>query len=250
MPTIVTELLGRADAGVSVKPFICRTEEGRKIYIKPFGSHPKSFIYEWIGGRLAYRMGLPVADMEIVEVPSLLAKANRNVDWKDFKSGVGFGSYAVGQDYRDLQSSDLTKLNKELLAEVLLFDYWIKNQDRQMGPVGGNPNTMVHYDRNEFYLIDHDNAFDQTFDMKLFSQLHIGRNQREYWLKADRREAWAKKVEASLKHLDDFWEELPEDWLYSELDTNSEPCYTLSPIRDLLLRPLTDPEAFWLPLLS
>lgn len=250
MPTIVTELLGMADAGISVKPFICRTEEGREIYVKPFGSHPESLIHEWIGGRLAYQMGLPVADMDIIEIPSILANTNTNVDWKAFKSGIGFGSYAVGRGYRDLQASDLMQLDTELLAEVLLFDYWIKNADRQMGPVGGNPNTMVHYDRSEFYLIDHDNAFDQTFDIKLFNQLHIGRNQREYWLKVDRRKAWAKKVETCLEHLGDFWEELPEDWLYSELDTNSEPCYTLSPIRDLLLHPLTDSEAFWLPLLS
>jgi hypothetical protein len=250
MPTLITELLGRADAGVSVTPFICRTEDDRKVYVKPSGTHPESLIHEWIGGRLAHQMSLPAAEIDIIEVPLELAEANTRVDWSDFKAGIGFGSYFVGPEYRDLQASDLSHLGAELLADVLLFDYWIQNQDRRMGPIGGNPNTMVHYDRNEFYLIDHDNAFDSSFDMTLYNQLHIGRNQREYWLLADRRDAWSKKVETCLEHLDDFWQELPEEWLYSELDSGSEPRYSLSPIRELLQKPLINSDTFWTPILS
>jgi len=78
-----------------------------------------------------------------------------------------------------------------------------------MGPVSGNPNTMVHYDRSEFYLIDHDNAFDPEFNMPTFFKLHIGRNQRKYWLQADRRMEWIKKAETCLALLSDFWQELP-----------------------------------------
>jgi len=219
------------------------------VYVKPFGTLPQSLINEWIGGRLAQWMGLPVADMDIVEVPQLLADNNRRNDWNSFKAGLGFGSYVGGASVRDLQLSDIAKLNAVQLAEVFLFDYWIQNADRQIGLSGGNPNTIIFPHREEFYLIDHDNAFDEI-NIKLFNEWHIGRHQKEYWLSKIHQKSWLEKVDAALEQLDEFWGELPEEWLHSDLDISSESSYTVSPIRDILRRPLTDPESFWSPILS
>ncbi len=175
MAVIITELLGRADTGISVKPFVCGTEEGREIFVKPAGVLPRSLIAEWLGGKLAQRMGLPCAEISLIEVPEQLANANRNTDWSDFRKGLGFGSYAMGRAYRDLQASDIVKLPSALLAEIYLFDYWIRNEDRRMGPISGNPNALVSYDLSKMAVIDHDSAFDAEFDLGNFKSYHLGR---------------------------------------------------------------------------
>ena len=116
MSIIITELLGRAKTGVSVKPFICSTEQGREIFVKPAGSLKRSLIVEWIGGRLAQMMELPSAEISVVEVPEELATANRNPEWTSFQGGFGFGSYSLANRYRDLQSSDIDRLPSSILA--------------------------------------------------------------------------------------------------------------------------------------
>ena len=250
MPVLITELLDRADTGVSVKPFFCKTDSNREIYVKPAGALAESLIAEWIGGRLAQLMGLPCPDIDIVEVLKQLSDANRNPDWSDFKPGIGFGSYYLGATFRDLQSSDLRHLNVVELSEAYLFDYWIKNEDRKMGPTAGNPNTLVHYDRDEFCLIDHDNAFDPEFSLSQFLQLHIGRQGKELWLLEATRQRWSEKAAAALSELDDIWRELPEEWVYSNLDNPDEARYTINRYRSILELPFTDTESFWQPLLS
>jgi len=211
MPVTITELLKRADTGVSVKPFLCTSEEGRGIYVKTAGNAKDSLIAEWIGSKLAQAMGIACAEATLIDVPQLLARANNNPDWSDFHAGIGFGSYYLGESFRDLQASDRALLDPQHLAELYLFDYWIKNQDRQMGPSAGNPNTLVNiYDRSDFCIIDHDNAFDSTFDLSLFKQLHIGRDVHEYWLANAARSAWLDKVRVVLPELETIWQDLPE----------------------------------------
>jgi len=118
MYTVVTEILNRANTGYSVKPFHCLTEDARNVYVKPSGGALYlSLISEWIGGRLALQMGLPAAEIGIIEVPTALAQANTKTEWSDFKAGIGFGSYSKGTDFRDLRASDLSHLNEDLLAE-------------------------------------------------------------------------------------------------------------------------------------
>jgi hypothetical protein len=179
MAAIITGISGRAAMGVSVNPFVCVTDEGREIYVKPAGTLQKLLIAEWIGGRLAQEIGLPCAEMTLVEVPEILAGSHQNPEWTDLHAGVGFGSYSMGREFRDLQFSDIGKLSSDVLAEVYLFDYWILNRDRQMGAVCGNPNTLVSYDAREMCVIDHDSAFDAEFDLSAFKNYHLGRSRAE-----------------------------------------------------------------------
>ncbi|MFC4991327.1 HipA family kinase [Rubritalea tangerina] len=247
MAEIITEVLGRADTGVSVNPFFCKTEHGREIYVKPFGVLPTSLIAEWIGGRLAQLMDLPCADITIVEIPQILVEATRNPEWYDLKAGFGFGSFYLGSDYRDLQATDLTHLDPMQLAEVFLFDYWIRNGDRKMGPAAGNPNTLVHYLRDHFRLIDHDNAFDPAYSFEADTCLHIGLRVKEVWMVAAKRSAWLMKAHAACDALEEIWQEIPEEWLYTDLDNLEEASYTLNQYREILEVAFTDPDTFWSP---
>ena len=250
MPVLITELLSRADTGISVKPFICKTEEEKEIYVKPPGSLRRLLISEWIGGRLAQYMELPCAEITIVEIPELLAKANKNPDWYDFRAGIGFGSYSVAKNHRDLLASDISKLPRDLLAEIYLFDYWISNQDRKMGPIAGNPNMLVAFDVSTICLIDHDSAFDTTFNIKGFKDDHLGRTTAEIWTNKDKQQAWLEKAALALSNLEKIWEELPEYWLHSDLDTSLDPVYTIDHYRTHLNKPFVDTEYFWKELLQ
>lgn len=245
----ITELLGRSDTGVSVKPFICKTEHGDTIFIKPYGTLPKLLIAEWIGGRLAQEFNLPYPKIAIVNVPSELAQANHKDDWSDFKAGIGFGSYTMGNRYRDLQSSDITKFPSHLLAEVLLFDYWIKNNDRMMSSLGGNPNTLVSADVSELCIIDHDSAFDADFCLRDFKLYHLARSDRGYWNNKRNKQNWLRKAEEALTMLEKIWAEIPDDWFDSSLDNHTQPQYSLAYYKAILNRPFEEVALFWKELL-
>lgn len=250
MYTQIIELTGRTETGVSVKPFICMTEKGRKIYLKTAGVLGSSLIAEWLGGRLAELMTLGCADIAIIEVPEMLAKANLKPEWSEFKAGVGFGSYAMPSGYRDLMASDIGRLKEAHLAELFLFDYWIQNLDRIMGPVAGNPNALVSSDLTELIAIDHDNAFDVDFDAQAMDKHHIGRSVRHYWRDKHRQESWLNRARVAISVLDEIWGELPEEWVYSDLDNTNSEIYTKDYYRRILEKPLRDSADFWKGLLQ
>lgn len=251
MPELITELLGRAETGISTNPFRCKTESGRHIYVKPAGVLSTSLIAEWLGGRLAQHMGLPCAEIGIIEVPQALATAvNTTPEWSDFKAGIGFGSYSMGENYVEMTANDCRSLSSTGLAELLVFDYWIKNGDRQLTGYGGNPNTLVDSTRTKFCVIDHDNAFDENFDMAQFRRNHLAARFRNHWQSDRNRSLWIENVRNALAIFHEIWQELPHQWLYSDLDNSNEPKYTPQPYEDILSRPLTNADTFWNNLLS
>lgn len=245
MATIITAVQGRATTGISVNPFLCATEDGREIYVKPAGTLQRLLVSEWVGGRLAQEMGLPCAEMTLVEIPEIVTTAHKKPEWSDLRAGIGFGSFSMGHRFRDLQFSDIVKLPSDVLAELYVFDYWILNRDRQMGAISGNPNTLVSYDRSEMCIIDHDSAFDTEFDLPLFKNYHLGRRKSELWRDRSYQEEWLSRAAAVLEKLDEIWSELPDSWLYSDLDNTGSPLYTVDSYRETLERPFNEDSQFW-----
>jgi len=151
----------------------------------------------------------------------------------------------MGNRFRDLQPSDIARLPQKLLADILVFDYWIQNQDRIMGITGGNPNALVSSDVTEIIAIDHDSGFDSTFSKETFDELHLGRTSIDYWRKSSHKKQWLARATTALSELEKIWDELPEEWVYSELDNDTSPSYTVEDYRAILKKPFDDPEAFW-----
>lgn len=249
-PILITEILRRADAGVSVNPFICRTEDEREIYVKPAGSLPESLIFEWLGSSLAREMNLPVAEFTLVDIPPLLVDSVIGIDTSGLNAGIGFGSYDVGTGSRDMETGDLDRLPPTILAEILAFDLWIQNEDRILSHQGGNPNLVIGSDQEEPFLIDHDNAFDSDFAPGELRNQHLGWAQRSYWLCPIERQIWEAKTKSALVKLSTFWDELPEHWLERSQNLSENPSRTLDSIRAILAKPSSQTESFWAPLLS
>jgi len=249
-PVLITEVLRRADAGVSVNPFICRTEDGREIYVKPAGTLPESLVYEWLGSSLAREMNLPVADFTLIDLPTLLVDSVMGIDTSGLNAGIGFGSYHVGTGCRDMEIGDIGRMSPGLMAEILAFDLWIHNGDRILNNQGGNPNLVIGPDQEESFLIDHDNAFDPNFSPEELRSYHLGWNQRSYWLCAIERQIWEAKTRSALERLPEFWKELPESWLERSPNLSKNPSRALDSICANLMNPSDNSDAFWAPLIS
>lgn len=238
--TQVTAVLGRAPSGVSIRPFLCEDEHARQLFVKPFGSLPVSLISEWLAARLAREMGLPIPDVDLVEVPVELCRGAGDTD---LKPGPAFASVSLGPGAADLQPRDLGRVRPGILAETLVFDAWIRNADRILGPVSGNPNAMMVSPGSRFFLIDHDNAFDPEWDPVAMNRLHLARLQAAHWLDSGHRDEWLVRARNAFDKLEIFWQELPPEWLQGAEETN--PAFQ-SQVLDILLLPFDSSEEFWM----
>jgi len=54
-----------------------------------------------------------------------------------------------------------------------------------------------------------------------------------------------ERARLALCHLGEIWDELPEEWVYSDLDNLDTPLYTLEYYKRFLGDQLDDPEEFW-----
>lgn len=237
--TRITAVLGRAPSGVSIRPFLCEDERARQLFVKPFGNLPASLISEWLAARLAREMGLPIPDVDLVEVPVELCRV---AGYSDLKPGPAFASVSLGPGAADVQPRDLGRVRPAILAETLVFDAWIRNADRMLGPLGGNPNAMMVSPGSRFFLIDHDNGFDPKWDPVAMHRLHLARMQTAHWLDSSQREEWLGRARNVFDKFDVFWQELPPEWLQGAEETN--PAFR-SQVLDILRFPFDNPLTFW-----
>lgn len=241
----IIEVNGRADSGVSCRPFRCRGSDGRQYYVKLGNARPEGLIAEWICGNLGKTLGLPVADFSLVRVDPGF-KEGLPPEYSELGHGIGFGSVSAPTGCRELFLTDLgERVDANVLADLLAFDAWIQNEDRKLGLAGGNPNALfVPNQRSPLVLIDHDSAFDTSFDPRRFLSDHLGRSRCALWLNSERRAGWIERARAAAKCLDAIWTDLPEEWL---VDSYGEP--RTSPdktnLRSILDRPALDPDGFW-----
>ncbi|MEI6656098.1 MAG: HipA family kinase [Verrucomicrobiota bacterium] len=237
--TRVTAVLGRAPSGVSIRPFLCEDERGRILYVKPFGSLPDSLISEWLAARLARELGLPIPDFDLVDLPVELCRAAGH---SDLKPGPAFASVSLGPGAADVQPRDQGRIRPGILAETLVFDAWIQNADRILGPLGGNPNAMMVSPGSRFFLIDHDNGFDPEWNQGGLPQLHLARQQAAHWLNSSHRAEWLARARKAFDKFDVFWQELPPDWLQGVQERR--PTFR-SQVLDILRLPFDAPDEFW-----
>lgn len=94
MPVQIVEIFDRSIQGVT-RPFFCRCEDGQTWFVKGRGAGRQSLIAEYVGGRLARSLGLPVPDFEVVEVPPDLIKWSGREDANELGAGLAFGSRAL-----------------------------------------------------------------------------------------------------------------------------------------------------------
>ena len=235
-PPLIIEILGRTDQGIT-RPFRCLADDGHHYYVKSVGAHWRSVVCEWIAGRLAEALGLPIAPFAQVELDDGLVKAYGD---HDLAPGLAFGS-RVATSVHEFEPSLIRRCHADFRRDLLAFDWWVRNEDRQLGDTAGRPNLLWQSTAARPVVIDHNNAFDRQFDAASFLDWHIFRAE---WptIASDlvRQAEYAQRFTAVATRAEEFWCELPHNWVFTEDGT---PRITLQEIQSVLHR--ADQPDFW-----
>ncbi len=86
--------------------------------------------------------------------------------------GLAFASKALPH-IQEIQYGHIARIKPVLAKDILVFDWWIQNQDRTLSHQGGNPNLLWDQANAKLVVIDHNLAFDKSFDRQAFSESHI-----------------------------------------------------------------------------
>lgn len=169
-PVTIVEILGRAEQGMTL-PFQCKDADGQLYYVKGRNADRRSLIAEWICGNLAKSFDLPVAPYAIVDIPELLIDLVEP-EWTVLGAGLAFGSKALPHTL-EVTWPQVAKVSKQLRRDILVFDWWIRNDDRNFTELGGNPNLLWDTKEEKLVVIDHNAAFSENFIAKQFIESHI-----------------------------------------------------------------------------
>ncbi|MDQ1815026.1 hypothetical protein RBA41_17140 [Massilia sp. CCM 9210] len=213
-PTIIIEeVLGRAQQGVT-EPFICRGNDGAIYFVKGKGAGRRSQICEWVAAQLATGFGLPIAEYALAEVAIELIEAGVFPNISQLGSGIVFASRELPHP-QELTAITRNLVSNELASDVLIFDWWLHNEDRYLTERGGNPNLLWDMQASELVVIDHNQAFDRNFDAVNFLSSHVFSRQ---WngIFGDHleRERYQARLVALLPKLVDIRATIPDSWWY------------------------------------
>ena len=120
MSVTIVEVLRRADQGMT-RPFLCRGDDDVLYYVKGRGAGLRSMCCEWVAGRLAQEMKLPVPRFEIAEVPAALVAGSDRDDIRELGSGAVFASARV-EGAGEITWSEAMGSPEGMMAGVLLFE--------------------------------------------------------------------------------------------------------------------------------
>ena len=137
MGLTVFEVIERSVQG-RTEPYICRCDDGEVYFIKGLSATRRGLIAEWLCARLAERFGLPIAPFAVATVPEELIEADLTGWLRDLGAGEVFAS-------RRVNAVELTQAHRQMIPDdlqwdVIAFDWWVHNGDRNLTAWGGNPN--------------------------------------------------------------------------------------------------------------
>lgn len=211
-PTVVIEeILDRTIQGVT-EPFICRGDDGQVYFVKGRSAGRRSLVCEWVASQVATALGLPIAGYVVAEVPEQLLAYKVRSDLGDLGSGLVFASRQLPH-VQELSLTTRDLVPPELARDVLVFDWWVRNEDRHLTARGGNPNLLWDVAADELVVIDHNQAFDRDFRPGHFLESHVFA---DYWNEVfgdhDLRATYVGRMETVLRLLDSMRASIPGSW--------------------------------------
>ena len=249
----VVEIIGRSEQGFT-KPYICRCNDGDVYFVKGRSATRRGLVNEWLCANLAKAFGLPIAPFAIAEVPQELIEADLTGWLKDLGEGAVFASRKVmGQE---LAASQVPSIPLSLRRDVLVFDWWVRNSDRNLTARGGNvnllwqPGQLARDDDNEkvaeggIAVIDHNLALDMEFSAPVFCQIHVFADDlpktfSDFLL----REAFSQRLQQALAVWGRAWDTLPPAWGFADEEQTMPSNYPETEVRAMLN--LIESPDFW-----
>ncbi|MCB4360702.1 HipA family kinase [Quatrionicoccus australiensis] len=213
-PTVVIEeILRRSEQGVT-RPFVCRGDDGVLYYAKGKGAGRRSQICEWVAAQLATAFGLPIAEYALAEVPIELVDAQIFPEINDLGCGIVFASRELSHP-QELTVTTRNLVSPEHATDILVFDWWVHNEDRHLTERGGNPNLLWDMQAGGLVVIDHNQAFDPDFNIENFLASHVFA---DHWNQVFsdhvERDRYRTKLVAALAKLPDIRVNIPDSWWF------------------------------------
>jgi len=229
----IEEVIAKAEDGAT-QPFLCRASDDDLYVVKGRAALPSGLISEVVCAALARDFGLPVPDFAIVALDARLNRFNAQAA-SSLGEGWGFAS-KYNDSLTPAGRSNLGRYSKALLKDVFIFDHWIKNEDRTGTFWGGNPNMFIDVVDKRLVILDHNLAFDRSFNQGNFNELHICR---DFWFGSEgmlERELYQPRLEALIGLADTTVRALPEEWIGADPTVVPHLLGTLQAVTE---------EAFW-----
>lgn len=241
-PLTITEILSRSEQGMT-RPFLCRGEDGLLYYVKGRYAGYRALCCEWVAGRLGVLLGLPIPDFCIGEVPRGLVQDSSRADATDLGAGLVFASQLV-EDAQEITFAEAGRIDLNLKLQVLLFDWWVRNEDRSLTEFGGNPNLLTAARDGTLRVFDLNLAFDEGFDEARFWQTHVFGGAVSGWPDEFKNEM-VGQMRTALAGLPGLWQELPDEWLHPHGNASGPGELDLMAVRATLERFEQSPDEFW-----
>lgn len=132
-----------------------------------------------------------------------------------YLSEIGEGTAFASEFIDDLQEVNYQKLDNasvDILRDLYVFDYWIRNADRNLTEQGGNPNLFYKQSSLDVIVLDHNLAFDNDFLNQDHAQLHVCKRFWPVQFDFDAQQKYEDRMRNSLQHWDDLISKIPNDW--------------------------------------
>ena len=227
----IVEIIRQSEQGRN-KAFLCRGEDDKLYFVKGKNAGGRRQCCEWVVGNLAQKFGIPVPPLSLVTIPeNLILEAKP--EFQIMGAGIAFASESQNNS-QWFEPSYVNEVQQKLRLDILVFDWWVKNDDRNQD----NPNLLWDARSHNLHVIDHDSAFSPDFFPTVFKNYHIF--QEDFHFVIDDmvcRAEYASRMVAALSIWDDVCDNAPPDWIDS-LSTNREK-FNPSAARAILDRCLT-----------
>jgi len=216
----VIEIIDTMVQGVT-QPMLCRVDDGEMYIVKGREAMNSGLIKEYVCASLGQKFGLPIPDFCLVEFSDELLMHDSELQ-RRFGGAPCFASKYV-LNLQEFDRSSYVEKNSDLLRDIFIFDYWVRNDDRTyvIGN-GGNPNLLANGSRENIYVIDHNLAFAEDFDLDLFKSTHVGST---FWHKQQidlfDNQVYHDVMHRSLAVFDVAISELPDMWVNGEFCENN-----------------------------
>ncbi|PGS50370.1 HipA family kinase [Bacillus sp. AFS041924] len=133
--------------------------DGRDYVVKYFRSgFEKTLPNEWVAYCIARFLDLPVPYAQIVSIPEEFSRTIPDLELEEIQlSRFQFASLYVPETLNGHQVSTVPSIvNKDQLAGIILFDYWLCNGDRTRKNILLREESL---DQFKLWIIDHAEAF-------------------------------------------------------------------------------------------
>lgn len=242
MSLTIVEVLERSVQG-RTEPYVCRGDDGEVYFVKGRSATRRGLIAEWLCARLGEAFGLPIAPYAIAHVPEELIEADLTGWLRDLGAGNVFAS-------RRVNAVELTEAHRRLVPEaqrrdVIAFDWWVHNGDRNLTALSGNSNLLWNpADGGSLVVIDHNLAFDPEFSAADFVELHVFSDDislmfSDFLL----RDVYTARFANALGIWEEACHNLPESWMFIDPEQTIPVEFPFAQIKELLNRALS--ETFW-----